>query len=536
MQPDLKSGPLKSFPPGLNFPAHDGIPISKSGVVSLEAGAAPSDVSVEEQYLAKKIPLEQVFQHHPLEHHHVPSPIVWRFVLLAGDLVLFLALLAIAFGLAQHVPLKFDDPTYGVGMWNARLTWAFLALFSWSIAINLTHAQELAYVSNRFASPLRMGFALTGMLVCWIALSWLFFGVDLAALLKIDLIFFVLAVPLFCSWRIALFTCMHLPRFRSQTVIIGVNASGESIAKVVQQVKHSDLRIIGFINERINGEIPSRSLPVLGGRSGLRYLVKNHLIDSIIMAFDTRTNPDLFQEAIDAAQHGIAVLPISIVYERLTGKIPVEHIGDQWYLELPSERKTTPFYVYWRKLMDIIFGLIGLLALLALLPLLALLITLDSPGPIFYSQERVGCQGKPFRILKFRSMRTDAERIQQPQWASAEDARVTRIGRFMRATHLDELPQALNILRGDMSLIGPRPERPTFVEELEKTLPFYSFRLSIKPGLTGWAQVKYPYASSTEDTLHKLQYDLFYIKHQSFTLDMFIILKTFVEVVLSRGR
>ncbi len=534
MQPDLKRSHMNSFPTGLYPPAYDGIPIAKSSVVSVEAEDNLS--RVDEQKLSEKIPLEQVFQQRELSHRNIPSPIMWRFVLLAGDTFLFILLLTVLLELALHLHLGLRVPVYDLSMWNAKLTWVCLALFSWSAAINLTRAQELAYVSNRFISLLRMFFALICTLMFWIVLSWLFFGIYIDALLKIEMLFFLAAVPLLCCWRVALFTCMHLPRFRSQAVIIGVNASGESIAKVIQQAKRPDMQLLGFINERIDVAIPKQSLPVLGSRSGLRYLVKNHLIDTIIMAFDSKTNPELFQEAIDAAQLGIAVVPMSIVYERLTGKIPVQHIGDQWYGALPSEQRESPRYFYWHKVMDTFFGLLGLVTLLLLFPVLALLITLDSPGPIFYSQERVGCQGRLFRILKFRSMRPDAERTQQAQWAATEDDRITRIGRFLRATHLDELPQALNILRGDMSLIGPRPERPSFVQELEKTIPFYRFRLSIKPGLTGWAQVKYPYASSTEDTLHKLQYDLYYIKHQSFTLDIFIILKTITEVLLSRGR
>src|SRR5437667_6907200 len=164
--------------------------------------------------------------------------------------------------------------------------------------------------------------------------------------------------------------------------------------------------------------------------------------------------------------------------------------------------------------MDITFGLCGMVVLLLILPILALLIYLDSPGPIFYSQERLGYLGKTFRIFKFRSMCVDAEANGQAVWASEDDSRVTSIGRFMRAIHLDELPQILNILRGEMSLIGPRPEREEFTIGLEKTIPFYRCRLAIKPGLTGWAQVKYHYGSTEDDALIKLQYDLYYIKHQ----------------------
>ena len=186
-------------------------------------------------------------------------------------------------------------------------------------------------------------------------------------------------------------------------------------------------------------------------------------------------------------------------------------------------------------MLDLAFGLCGLVALCLVLPILALLISLDSPGPIFYSQERAGYHGSTFRMLKFRSMSANAEQAPGGQWTTERDPRVTRIGRFMRATHLDELPQALNILRGDMSLIGPRPERPAYIAGLAKENIFYSYRLSVKPGLTGWAQVKYGYGSGEQDELVKLQYDLYYIKHLSFLLDILIILKTVLEVVLGHG-
>jgi len=186
--------------------------------------------------------------------------------------------------------------------------------------------------------------------------------------------------------------------------------------------------------------------------------------------------------------------------------------------------------------MDLSFGLLGLIVLILILPVLALFIYLDSPGSIFYSQERVGHQGRKFRMHKFRSMGTDAELAGQAVWASKDDARVTRIGRFLRTIHLDELPQVFNILRGEMSLIGPRPEQPAFASELEQINPLYRRRLDVKPGLTGWAQVKYGYGSTNLDELEKLQYDLYYIKHQSFKLDMVILLKTIVEVVQHHGQ
>lgn len=194
------------------------------------------------------------------------------------------------------------------------------------------------------------------------------------------------------------------------------------------------------------------------------------------------------------------------------------------------------FYFLWQKGVDITFGLLGTLILLLILPVLALVIYLDSPGPIFYSQIRLGLHRKPFRIYKFRSMRTDAESNGREIWAGKADARVTRVGHLLRATHMDELPQVLNILRGEMSLIGPRPEREAFATEMECIEPMYRYRVAVKPGLTGWAQVMYGYGSADQSELQKLQYDLYYIRHRSCWLDITILLKTVVEVVFCHGR
>ena len=193
-------------------------------------------------------------------------------------------------------------------------------------------------------------------------------------------------------------------------------------------------------------------------------------------------------------------------------------------------------YSYWSRAVDILFGLCGTLVVLLFLPLLMLLMYIDSPGPVFYSQERLGYQGRLFRIYKFRSMRRDTADTGSITWAQVDDPRVTRVGRFMRPTHLDELPQVWNILRGDMSLIGPRPELPAFSQELEKAIPDYRYRLVIKPGLTGLAQVSHSYGDTIEDERIKLGYDLWYLQNRSIALDIKIIFKTVGEVVLGNGR
>ncbi len=213
----------------------------------------------------------------------------------------------------------------------------------------------------------------------------------------------------------------------------------------------------------------------------------------------------------------------------------VDGSGYPYNLDEILPRLSLP-YLCWRKGMDLAFGLGGLLIMCLALPVLALLIYLDSPGPIFYSQERLGLHGKPFRMYKFRSMRPDAEPHGHAIWATKGDSRITRVGRLLRATHMDEFPQVLNILRGDMSLIGPRPEREVYAAQMEKMYPLYRYRLAIKPGLTGWAQVKCGYGNTAGDERTKLDCDLYYIKQQSFFLDIIIILKTVVEVVFCHGR
>jgi colanic acid biosynthesis glycosyl transferase WcaI len=234
-------------------------------------------------------------------------------------------------------------------------------------------------------------------------------------------------------------------------------------------------------------------------------------------------------------KNGISVVPAVAACEGTRDKIPLNHIGDQCSIAFSREQFVSPLYLCWSKAIDLTFGICGLAILCILLPILALLIYLDSPGQIFFIQERTGYRGRTFRILKFRSMSQGAECSEGGAWTSKDDARVTRMGRLLRATHLDELPQVLNIVRGDMSLIGPRPERPEYASELAKSNPFYSYRHIVRPGLTGWAQVKCEYGSSKQDELVKLQYDLFYIKHRSFLLDVLILLKTVREVVLCHG-
>ncbi|MCL4465423.1 MAG: sugar transferase, partial [Chloroflexi bacterium] len=221
-------------------------------------------------------------------------------------------------------------------------------------------------------------------------------------------------------------------------------------------------------------------------------------------------------------------------HEDVTARIAVQHVGHRWFVALPRGGSDGVLYELVRRSMDIVAGIAGCLVLSILFVPIAVAIKLNSPGPTFYRQERVGKRGRIFSLMKFRSMGCDAEKDGVAVWASRDDPRVTRVGRILRSTRLDELPQFVSVLWGEMSLIGPRPERPAFVEKLAAQIPFYRARLLVRPGLTGWAQVMYRYGNSTEDALTKLQYDLYYIKHRSLYLDFLIVLRT-IGVVLGRS-
>jgi sugar transferase (PEP-CTERM system associated) len=232
--------------------------------------------------------------------------------------------------------------------------------------------------------------------------------------------------------------------------------------------------------------------------------------------------------------NGIQIMDAPSFFEIAQGKLMLESITPSWFIFSDGFNRTTIFSIY-KRAVDIILSCIGLLITLPFFPLIALLIKLDSPGPVFFSQERVGNREKRFALYKFRTMGQDAEKGSGAVWAEKHDPRVTKLGRFFRGSRIDEIPQLINVLKGDMSFIGPRPERPEFVEKLKLVIPYYSKRHFIKPGLTGWAQVRYPYGSSVEDAFEKLRYDLFYIKNIGPFLDTLRFFETIKVVLFGLG-
>jgi sugar transferase (PEP-CTERM system associated) len=276
------------------------------------------------------------------------------------------------------------------------------------------------------------------------------------------------------------------------------------------------------------------STKVIGSYEQLLELVEREHIDQIIVALPDRRGKLPIDALMNCKLQGIEVTEGSSFYERISGKILLENLRPSWII-FSSGFKISPLMHLLKRLSDFFLAVIGLLLTAPLMILIGILIKLDSRGPALFSQERVGEGGAIFTLLKFRSMVVNAEALSGPVFAGEADPRVTRVGRLLRATRLDELPQLFNILKGEMSFVGPRPERLYFVEQFAKEIPFYSQRLSVKPGLTGWAQVNYTYGANQEDAVEKLRLDLYYIKNMSLVLDLLIILKTAKITLLCQG-
>jgi sugar transferase (PEP-CTERM system associated) len=332
------------------------------------------------------------------------------------------------------------------------------------------------------------------------------------------------------SVRLGLVRLARDPHLEQRVLILGTGLRARALAQEIWSQHEFAYRIVGFVDE-LQTALPSDDPLVIGSRLDLQALVQQHRIDRIVVSLSDRRGSLPVEELLQAKLSGVRVEDAATMYERITGKILIDEIKPSWLIFSDGFRVSRVTRAL-KRAFDIAVAAVGLMLAAPLMALTALAVRLDSRGPILYCQERVGKDGRPFTLSKFRSMRDDAEQG-TPVWARDHDERVTRVGRVIRLTRLDELPQLWNVLRGDMSLVGPRPERPFFVHQLAARIPFYSSRHVVRPGVTGWAQVKYRYGSSVEDAAEKLRYDLYYIKHQSLLFDMTILLDT-VRVVLFR--
>jgi len=329
-------------------------------------------------------------------------------------------------------------------------------------------------------------------------------------------------------WRSAYEWIIGLPLFRERVYVLGSGEQARAVSETLRTRRDAGMEVVGGQGTgSFNGELEHFA-------ADLRAFAKSKArIDRVIVAMEDRRGSMPTRELLELRLRGVVVEDASLVMERVTGKLPLDGLSPS------SLIFTNGFNVKFakqatRRLVSIAVSLTGLVICLPFIPFIILAVRLSSPGPIFFRQTRVGRRGRPFNILKFRTMRQDAE-ADGAVWATKNDPRVTPLGRFMRTTRLDEIPQLWNVLRGDMSFVGPRPERPEFVEWLSREIPFYELRHMVRPGITGWAQVRYKYGASLEETKRKLEYDLYYVKHLSVGLDLLIMFETIKTIVLGRG-
>mgnify|MGYP001770847618 FL=1 len=335
-------------------------------------------------------------------------------------------------------------------------------------------------------------------------------------------------VAVLAGWPAALLARAANP---NRLLVVGSYDDVHQLQSELEAHPSVNARIVGHVNGCSDGSRPSEIGPWLElGRARFVETAARLSPDVVIVDARCLDEYELVSQITELHARGIKVRTFVEFYEHMFGKVPVSAINEAWFLFDTGELHRAT-YQRLKQVMDLLGAILGTTVFLALLPLIAAAIKLDSKGPIFYLQERVGKNGRRFRLIKFRTMRENAEE-HGPQWATEKDSRVTRVGVFLRRSRLDELPQFINVLRGEMSLVGPRAERPEFVESLEEKIPFYARRHLVKPGLTGWAQIKYHYGSSVEHALEKLQYEFYYMKHQSIFLDISIILNT-LRVMLS---
>ncbi|WP_418636183.1 sugar transferase [Winogradskyella sp.] len=339
-------------------------------------------------------------------------------------------------------------------------------------------------------------------------------------------------------WRLVYINLIESPRFYKRVLLVGEVSNIDGLIKALD-TSDPNYRIVGFINSEASSadSVKFTGLKEFAATEFLETIDKERISEILVASFNTEAiMAEVYHDLMLLLERGFKIRDYSQVYEELLQKVPIQFVGKDFYKYFPFSRSNeNKLYIFFHRAFDVTFSLIGLMVGVLLLPIILIGNLMGNKGPLFYVQERVGINGKPFNIVKLRTMVVNAEK-DGVKWAQKNDKRITSFGMFLRRSRLDEVPQFYNVLKGDMSIIGPRPERPFFVSELSRIIPFYETRHMIKPGLTGWAQVSTRYGSSVDDSLTKLQYDLYYIKHRSVFLDFSITIKTLSTILYYRGQ
>jgi len=336
------------------------------------------------------------------------------------------------------------------------------------------------------------------------------------------------------SWRFSADTARLLARGDERVLVVGTGEAGISLVRHILKHPEHNMKVVGFLDEQ--GMDIGKSLVnpgIIGAASDVEEIVARERVDRVVLSLKERRGSTPVEQLLSLKLTGVKVEDVHSCRERLSGQITLEHLSPSWFILSDGFEKSAVLLAA-KRAIDIMISSFILLCVLPFLPGIALAIYIETGRPIFFRQSRIGYKGAEFELLKFRSMVQDAEK-DGPRWASREDSRVTKVGRFLRNTRLDEIPQLFNVLGGEMSLVGPRPERPCFCSMLEAKIPYFNLRHSVRPGLTGWAQVKFRYSASLDDAREKLALDLFYVKNLSLMVDFAILFETAKVVLLGRG-
>lgn len=453
-----------------------------------------------------------------------------RTLLLAGDLLMAIASLFIALYFWAS-----GDPWLDFSLEFLRRVpaWFYLLPFFWLILLvelyDDLRARNWQVTLRGIANA-----AIAGLIVYMIV----YFGSD-AKLPRRGVAGFVVAATVLTPlWRLLYIRVFTAPQFIHRVLLIGGGETGKIIMKLVKGAWPPPFFLIGIIDDdpqKKGSQI--EGYPVLGGSDCLLDTITELNVTDLIVSISGQMLGHMFQSLLDAQERGIEITRMPVAYEELLGRVPIRYLEADWILRtFVDQARVNHIYEVFKRLLDILGGLVGTGIMLVSFPFVSLAIFLDSGFPILYLQVRSGRGAQPYKIIKYRTMRKDAEADGQPQWAEESDPRATRVGRVLRKTHIDELPQFINVVRGEMSLVGPRAERPELVAWFQQYVPFYRARLLVKPGITGWAQINYGYASTIDETIEKLEYDLYYIKRRNLWLDFVILLRTPATMLGLRGR
>lgn len=449
---------------------------------------------------------------------------------------LLLADAAIIYGgviLALYLRLGVEGMSHELNDKNGWLK-ITLATFVCVLIIYFYDLYDYTVMTNRRELMLRLVQALG---IAWALLALLFyFAPPLLLGRGVSVISVPVVLVLLSGWRVLIHYLMGHPEIGEKILVVGTGQAARDTVDAVAERRDAGYRIVGFVTE--NGIKPFTKIgetTVLGTTEELETIVSKEKINRIVIAVRERRGTFPTETLLKMSLAGdVNIEECTSFFERVTGQVHVDMLRPSWLI-FAGRGKETRLKMVIRELVHRGLALIGLIVSLPIAILTAILIRLESKGDVLYRQERVGKNGKIIKVIKFRSMRTDAEKDGVPIWATSNDDRVTRVGKIIRKIRVDEIPQFWNIIKGEMSFVGPRPERPHFVAQLAEEIPFYEHRHLVAPGLTGWAQIKYPYGASVEDARQKLQYDLYYIKNQSLALDLVIVFETVKTVLFGKG-